>query len=236
MANSICVVGESGTGKSTSLGQIPELGIIGLDPKETVIINVMGKPLPFKGGRSNYNVPVSQGGNYACVNDSKTVVTILNAINTGRADIKNVVIDDAQYSMANEFMEKANKKGFEKFTEIALGAYNIITVGNAMRPDINFIYLTHSDFDDKAGTYKMKTIGKLLDEKVNLAGLFTVLLYTNTIYDATEKKMSYNFVTNKMVNNQGIEIPAKSPIGMFDELLIPNDLGLVVKKTNEYYG
>lgn len=236
MANSICVVGESGTGKSTSLGNIPELGIEGLDPKETVIINIMGKPLPFKGGRANYNKPVSEGGNYAAVADGKVVVHILNVINEQRPDIKNVVIDDAQYSMANEFMEKANKKGFEKFTEIALSAYNIITVGNAMRPDINFIYMTHSDFDDKAGTYKMKTIGKLLDEKVNLAGLFTMVLYTQNVYDGAEKKMHYHFVTNKMINNSGNEIPAKSPIGMFEDLLIPNDLGFVIKKSNEYYG
>lgn len=236
MANSICIVGESGTGKSTSIGNSPELGIEGLNPKETVIINIMGKPLPFRGARSNYSIPVSQGGNYASVADAKVVVNILNIINETRHDIKNVIIDDAQYSMANEFMEKANKKGFDKFTEIALGAYNIITVGNAMRPDINFIYMTHSDFDDKAGTYKLKTIGKLLDEKVNLAGLFTIVLYTHNTFDASEKKMHYHFVTNKMLNNSGNEVPAKSPIGMFEELLIPNDLGFVIKKANEYYG
>ena len=236
MANSICIVGESGTGKSTSIGQIPELGIIGLNPKETVIINIMGKPLPFKGARANYSLPISQGGNYASVSDAKVVVHILNTINETRPDIKNVVIDDAQYSMADEFMQKASKKGFEKFTEIAKGAYDIITTGNAMREDINFIYLTHSDFDKEEGAYKMKTIGKLLDEKVNLAGLFTVVLYTQTVYDAQEKKTNYYFVTNKSTNNSGNEIPAKSPIGMFEDIQIKNDLGLVVQKTNEYYG
>ena len=236
MANSICIVGESGTGKSTSIGQIPDLGIIGLNPKETVIINIMGKPLPFKGARANYSLPISQGGNYASVSDAKVVVHILNTINETRPDIKNVVIDDAQYSMADEFMQKASKKGFEKFTEIAKGAYDIITTGNAMREDINFIYLTHSDFDKEEGAYKMKTIGKLLDEKVNLAGLFTVVLYTQTVYDAQEKKTNYYFVTNKSTNNSGNEIPAKSPIGMFEDIQIKNDLGLVVQKTNEYYG
>lgn len=236
MANSICVVGESGSGKSTSLGEVPELGIIGLKPEETAIINVMGKPLPFKGGRNKYSLPISQGGNYASVSDAKTIATILNVINTKRFDIKNIVIDDGQYSMADEFMQKASKKGYEKFTEIAKGAYDIITIGSAMRPDINFIYITHSDFDKDEGAYKLKTIGKLLDEKVNLAGLFTIVLYTLTTYDATEKKTNYNFITNKYFNAQGNEIPAKSPIGMFDELLIKNDLGYVVQKANEYYG
>lgn len=235
MASSICIVGESGSGKSTSIGHNEALGIIGLKPEETAIINVMGKPLPFRGAKTAYSKPISEGGNYGVATDSQTIVAILNHINQNRPDIKNVVIDDGQYTMADEFMQKASKKGYDKFTEIAKNAYDIITVGNAMRQDINFIYMTHSDFDKEEGTYKMKTIGKLLDEKVNLAGLFTIVLYTQNIYNPTEKTMAYKFATNKIVNNSGNEIPAKSPIGMFEDLLIPNDLGYVIQKANEYY-
>lgn len=126
----------------------------------------------------------------------------------------------------------------DKFNEIAKHGYDTINAGKTLRSDQNFICMAHSDFDEKAGTYRLKTIGKMLDDKVNLAGLFTVILYTqvNSITKEGETEISYNFVTNKYTNNSGIEVPAKSPVGMFGELLIPNDLGLVVDKANEYYG
>lgn len=236
MATTYLIVGESGTGKSTSLGNVESLGLKGLDPKETAIINVMDKPLPFKGSKSSYGKLISQGGNYASVSDGNTIVQILGKLKE-REDIKNIVIDDFQYIMAEEFMAKALKKGYDKFNEIGKHAYDVITQGKHMRPDQNFICLAHSDFDDKAGTYKLKTIGKMLDDKVNLAGLFTVVLYTqvDAVSKDGETTVTYNFVTNKFINNAGIEIPAKSPIGMFDEMLIPNDLGLVVEKADEYY-
>ena len=238
MATTYLVVGESGTGKSTSLGNVESLGLKGLDPKETAIINVMDKPLPFKGSRTAYGNLISQGGNYAQTSNTDVILKILGVLKE-RADIKNIVIDDFQYIMADEFMAKALKKGYDKFNEIGKHAYDVITYGKNMRPDQNFICLTHSDFDDKTGSYKLKTIGNLLDNKVNLAGLFTVILYTlveATTNEEKVRKIDYNFVTNKYVNNAGIEIPAKSPVGMFDSLLIPNDLGLVVEKADEYYG
>lgn len=237
MATTYLVVGESGTGKSTSIGNVEDLGLIGLKPQETAIINVMDKPLPFKGSRTNYGKPISEGGNYAAVSDAETIVTILAHLK-GREDIKNIIIDDWQYILAEEFMAKALKKGYDKFNEIAKHGYDTINAGKTLRPDQNFICLAHSDFDSQTNTYKLKTIGKMLDDKINLAGLFTVILYTQV--DAINKdgqtEVTYNFVTNKFINNAGVEIPAKSPIGMFDDLLIPNDLGLVIKKADEYYG
>lgn len=235
MAKTYCIVGASGSGKSTSLGKVEELKLIGLNPKETAIINVMDKPLPFRGSVAQYNKPVSQGGNYAAVSDGVTILKVLATLNK-REDIKNVVIDDFQYIMAEEFMAKALKKGYDKFNEIGKHAYDVISYGKKMRADINFICLTHSELDVNAGGFKMKTIGKMLDDKVTLEGIFTVLLYTFVEFDSKEKKASYFFVTNKYSDNMNNEIPAKSPIGMFSELLIPNDLGLVVKTANEYYG
>jgi hypothetical protein len=235
MAKTYCIVGASGSGKSTSLGKVESLGLIGLNPAETAIINVMDKPLPFKGSAASYNKAVSAGGNYAAVSDGIIILQVLQAINA-RPDIKNVVIDDFQYIMAEEFMAKALKKGYDKFNEIGKHAYDVISYGKKMRPDINFICLTHSELDANSGNYKMKTIGKMLDDKVTLEGLFTVLLYTYVQFDSKEKKASYFFVTNKYSDNMNNEIPAKSPIGMFSELLIPNDLGFVVQKADEYYG
>jgi hypothetical protein len=236
MATTFLIVGDSGTGKSTSLGHIEELGIEGLNPQNTAIINVMDKPLPFKGSKSAYGTRISEGGNYAAVHDANTIVQILEVLR-GREDIKHIIIDDWQYILAQEFMDKAKKKGFDKFTEIASSGYNTINAGKTLRPDQNFICMAHSEFDDKSNTFKLKTIGKLLDEKVNLAGLFTVILYTLVEVETKDGKreVNYNFVTNKHTTSTGIEIPAKSPVGMFDNILIPNDLGFVVKKANEYY-
>ena len=235
MAKSIIVLGASGSGKSTALGNIPALGHIGLNPSETAVINVMSKALPFKNSMASYSKPISAGGNYAAVSDGPTILKVLESLNT-RTDIKNVVIDDFQYIMGDEFMKKALKKGYDKFSEIGKHTYDVISYGKEMRPDINFICLSHSEYDDKQSVYKMKTIGKMLDQNITLEGLFTIALYTHVVHDAKEKKTDYFFLTNKSWDASNNEIPAKSPLGMFDDLMIPNDLGLVIQKANEYYG
>lgn len=233
MSNAIAVITKSGFGKSTSYGNIPELGIVGLDPKETLLINVKGKPLPFKGWKKNY-VPISADKpptdeNYLESTDPALLIKTMNFFSVNRPDIKNVIIDDCQYLMAEEFMTNALKTGYEKFSKMAKNMYDVINTGLKLRPDINFIILTHEE-EVKDGSFKMKTIGKMLDEKVTLEGLFTVILYGKESFNATEKKSTKEFVTNF----DGT-YPAKSPVGMFSSLYIPNDLGLVVKTVNDYY-
>jgi len=234
MSNLIAIVGESGTGKSTSIMN-PIEGMIGLDPKETFIFNVMGKPLPFRGAMKHYNpdkMP-SDGGNYFETLDYKTMYEILTYINTSRPDIKNIVLDDSQYTIANEFMEKANKAGYQKFTEMASNYYKLLMLAKDMRRDINFFVLTHPEYDEKRQSYQAKTAGKLLAEKINILGLFSIALFTEV--KTMGGKTEYNFITNTKVDNLGNTVPAKSPPGMFEELLIPNDLGLVVQKVHAYY-
>ena len=111
MAVTYCIIGPSGSGKSTSIGEVKDLGLIGLDPKETAIINVMDKPLPFRGSRSSYGKKISEGGNYASGSNPDMILQVLKHINDKRSDIKNVIVDDFQYIMAEEFMAKAMKKG-----------------------------------------------------------------------------------------------------------------------------
>ena len=106
---SIAVVGKSGTGKSTSYGQFPELGIKGLNPKETVVINVSGKDLPFRGWKKLYTGKVSEGGNYFESSDAVQIAKVIDYISSNRKDIKNIVIDDSQYIMAFEFMRRAKE-------------------------------------------------------------------------------------------------------------------------------
>ena len=234
MANAIAVVGDSGSGKSTSLGQLPELEIQGLDPKETFIINVKGKSLPIRGWKTKYvaidtSKPPTEG-NYLATTDAALIIKTMAYININRPDIKTVVLDDAQYVMSEEFMANALKAGYDKFNRMAKNMYDIINTGINMRDEINFIMLTHDDEED--GKSKIKTLGKMLDDKVNLAGLFTVVLYTTT--RTTSTGTQYYFVTNKHIDDRGIHIMAKSPIGMFDEKLIKNDMGLVLDKIEQY--
>lgn len=231
MATGILVLGDSGSGKSTSIGNIEELGIKGLDPKETIIINVKNKPLPFRGWKKNYGGKISEGGNYFASANSEEIIKVLKYISANRFDIKNVVLDDYQYTMSEQFMKDAFEKGFEKFTRIGKYSYDVINEGLNMRPDMNFIILTHSD--EENGKLKMKTLGRLLEDKVNPIGLFTIALFTTTRMNA-EDKLEYCFITNKIMDPRGFDVPAKSPIGMFDEKLIPNDMGYVVDRVHQF--
>lgn len=229
MANAIAVVAETGFGKSTAYGQIPELGIRGLAPEETILFNVKDKPLAYRGWRRLYKPPISQGGNYLATTDPAIMMQVMSHVNDSRPEIKNLVLDDFQYVMAEEFMFNALKTGYDKYNKLAKNAYDLINTGIKMRSDLNFIVLTHMD-TDKEGTPKMKTIGKMLEEKVTLSGLFTVVLYGKESYDEKTKVVSKQFVTNY----DGF-YPAKSPVGMFTEKYIPNDLGFVVEQVNQYY-
>lgn len=234
MAQGILVVGSSGSGKSTSIGQVESLGIKGVDAKETFIINVKGKSLPTKGWQSKYkSIDVTKPpveGNYLATTDAGLIVKTLQYISSNRQDIKNVIIDDCQYIMSQEFMENALKTGFDKFNKMAKNMFDVINTGISMRHDINFIILTHDDEED--GKAKMKTLGKLLDDKVNLEGLFTIVLYTVT--RTTPQGTTYHFATNRFVDDRNVMVPAKSPVGMFDEKLIPNDMGYVLEKVEEF--
>lgn len=218
MSNTSLIIGESGTGKSTSLFK--------LDPKETFIINVLDKPLPFRGYKKNY-VKISGWddieGNYYASDDYMKIMRCIKMINENRPEIKNLIIDDWQYTMCNEFMRRATETGFVKFTEIGQHAWSIIKSLTDCREDLFCFVLSHSDTDAN-GKYKCKSIGKMLDEKITIEGMFTIVLHTQ-IMDG-----SYRFLTQ----NDGSHI-AKSPHGMFEDKYITNDLAFVKTKMNAYY-
>lgn len=224
MSTLVGIVGQSGTGKSTSIET--------LNPKETVIINVSNKPLPFKGWKSNYTQgKLSEGANYISTDVAATIVQALKYISDNRPEIKYVIIDDLQYLMSFEFMAKAKEKGFEKFTDIGKNTFDVLNVSRQLRDDLIIFAIYHEEstsenFNPKR---KIKTIGKLLDDKITLEGLFTIVFFTEVKIEE-DQKPHYYFVTQ----TDGVTT-AKSPRGMFDELLIPNDLSLVSAKINEYY-
>ena len=195
----VMIMGASGSGKSASMRNFKE--------NEVGIINVSGKPLPFKNSLKTFNS-----------DDYQAISGVLS-----KAKTKSIVIDDCQYLMANEFMRNAKVNGYQKFTDIGLNFWNLIQyVIKGMSQDSIVYFLAHTE-KDADGHEKMKTIGKMLDEKITIEGLFTIVLKT-VVQDG-----SYRFSTQ--TNGQDT---VKSPMGMFDPM-IENDLKFVDETIRSFY-
>ena len=226
MANVCMILGPSGTGKSTS--------IKGLDPKETVVLNVLRKRLPFKGSNNIYN---AENKNLFPVDDYTQIVNLLETINKKATHVKNVIIEDMTYIMRKEFFKRAKETGYGKFTEIAQHFQQVISTCENMRDDINVFFILHSEAiqsDKTTVGYKVSTVGAMIDSQYNPVEVVPMVLYSAIKYD-DKGNASYGFYTHRCMEGT-VEIPAKSAEGLFDEDFIPNDLGLVIKAMNEYYG
>lgn len=225
MAHVIAIVGPSGKGKSTSILPFPELGIKGLNPKETVLINVASKSLPTKGWKNHFDTSgklISQGGNYIATDNSDTICAALTVVNEKRPEVKNVVVDDAQYIMAFAYMEKAKQKGYDKFNELAQIGFNPVSKARQLsRQDLMVFFVYHDEVGDN-NERKIKTLGKMLDSTITMEGLFTVVLFAAMERNNVNGTVKYHFTTNADGTTT-----AKSPYGMFKDIRIPNDLGLV---------
>jgi hypothetical protein len=200
----VYILGRSGSGKSYSLRNIPH--------DEYAVINVEGKILPFRG-----SMDIEQ----TSTDDSEEIV---KAIEKYARSYKVVVVDDFQYIMANEFMRRAYENGWDKFTEIGRHAWDIADKVRELPADVIVYVLCHTDTDAE-GVERLKTIGKLLDEKIFLEGMSTIVLKT-VVSDG-----KYSFVTQ----NNGKDT-VKSPADMFPGYQIDNDLWYVDQKIREYYG
>lgn len=226
MSNLVLIMGESGSGKSTS--------VKGLDPKETVVFNILGKRLPFKGSAGQYN---EANKNLFKISNWETVVNYLKSIDSNAPHIKNVVIDDAIYIMRTEFFDRSKETGFTKYNELADHFRRIIAVCGSLRDDLNIFMMMHIETVEADGSiigYKSSSVGKLLDKMYRPEENVAITLFAQPRYN--DKGIpEYGFYTHRMKVN-GIEICAKTPEGMFEEDFIPNDLGTVVKAMKEYYG
>lgn len=200
MAVLVMIYGQSGTGKSTSLRNFTN--------DEVAVINVSGKPLPFRSKLTTY--------------DTDSYTKISGALN--KIERKSIVIDDATYLMVNEFMRTAKVAGYQKYTDMAVNFNSLVAQASQLASDKIVYFLGHSDLKDD-GTEHFKTIGKMLDNYVTVEGKFTIVLKT-VVQDG-----KYYFSTH----NSGQDT-VKSPLGMFEDNYVDNDLKAVDTIIREYYG
>ncbi len=227
MAELIAIVGESGSGKTTSIRN--------LNPETTFIISTTGKRPGIKGAKKKYtdfkiNKETKEvTGNFYTTSNIDQIASVMKLINTKMAHIKTLIIDDYQYLQGFESMARVDEKGYAKFTDIAKHAYGVLKSGMDLRDDLFVVIITHSENigDNINPYYKIKTLGKMLDSVITLEGLFTYVLFTKVINDG--ETVQYKFLTN----SDG-SCTAKSPMGLFDDMLIDNDLDFVINKITEY--
>lgn len=195
----VLLIGASGSGKSTSLRNFKG--------EEVAVVNVLGKPLPFKS-----DIKAGKCDDYA---------TILKAIaNTNK---KTIVIDDANYLITNEFMNKSSVKGYDKYNELASNFWNLINGIKNIEGGKTVYLIMHEDTDEY-GNVKPKTIGKLLDDKCNIQGLFTICI--RSMFD------NGNYIFRLKTNGQDC---VKTPFGMFENETMENDLKEFDEVVREYY-
>ncbi len=199
MGIAVLVLGASGSGKSTSLRNFKK--------NEVCVLNVANKPLPFRSELTTVKA------------DTYKVIGGMLAAK----EYKAYVIDDSQFLLAFELFRRSTEKGYDKYTEMALHFQQMLEYISLQLPDDVIVYLMHHTDINAEGKLKAKTIGKMLDEKLTLEGLFTIVLL------AQNNDGAYTFLTN------GME-PVKTPIGMFKDAQISNDLKLVDDTIRNYYG
>ena len=205
MATPVLIIGKSGSGKSTSMRNC-------IDKEDWNLIRVLNKPLPFKGKINGWNT-----------DDYQTVMKCL-----AQSKAKNIVLDDAGYLITNMFMSKHSSAGagnavFTLYNQIGDHFWNLIQYIVKLPEDKIVYVIMHEDTND-FGRIRPKTIGKLLDEKVCIEGMFTIVLR------CIEESGKHLFVTQSADG-----AVSKSPIGMFEDLTIDNDLLIVEKAIREYY-
>lgn len=181
-------------------------------PNEISVFNVTSKPLPFKQGKTK--IPKIDNATYA---------DIANAL--ANPNKRAYVIDDAGYLLSFEMFKRANETGYSKFTDMAKNFFDMLDFINTKLPNDIIVYITmHTEDDSEMHRVKVKTIGKMLDQNLKIEGLFSIVLR------AVQTEDGYKFVTrDDMVST------AKSPIGMWEEDMIDNDLKEVDRIIREYY-
>ncbi len=210
MSTATLILGNSGSGKSTSLRN--------LDPSKTLLIQCIRKPLPFKAAGWKIKAKPGDGGN---IFQTDSPADIEKAMRRSGTDI--VVIDDYQAVMVNELMSRSSEKGYDKFTDIGKGAWNVFNAAGSLAEHRRVYILAHTQTDE-FGSVRMKTVGKMVDQTLVPEGYFTIVLRTEIV--------NGQYLFSTQTNGQDC---CKSPIGMFADRHIENDLAMVDQVVCDYY-
>lgn len=213
MSYACLILGESGTGKTCSLRN--------LNPKDTLLIQPVRKPLPFRSTEWREIVAKGDGGNIFVCSDPDRIVRAMEL-----APQNVIAIDDYQYVLSFKYMHEGldTKDVYRFFRELGKDGFRIAEKASQLAPEKRVYILAHTDTDAQ-GCTRIKTLGKMLDEKIVLEGMFTTVLRT------TIDQGRYGFRTT----NSGHDT-VKSPMGMFEDEVVENDLAAVDRRICEYYG
>lgn len=206
MATPLLIIGKSGAGKSTSMRNCA-------GNADWNLIRVLNKPLPFRGKINGWSTD-----NYDLV---KKMLT--------QSKAHNIVIDDAGYLITNTFMHGHSTLGagnaqFQFYNKLADQFWNLVQFIINDLPAEKIVYVMMHEDQDDFGNIKPKTIGKLLDQKVCIEGMFTIVLR------AVSDSQGHAFITQ--AEDMAV---SKSPMGMFESERIDNDLLMVEKAIRDYY-
>lgn len=213
MSKVICVAGESGSGKTTSMRN--------LDPKSTFYFDCDKKGLSWKGWKKQYNL---ERNNYKATSDAKYIERNLKIIDDKAPQIKVVVIDTLNGIMIDDEFSRAKEKGYDKWVDLATSVWSLVSMAGSLREDLTVIFTAHTqtDHDESGYTFtRIKTSGKKLD-KIVLESKFTTVLIAKAIDG------KYIFETHARNST------AKTPLGAFEQDEIPNDIVEVLKVLEDY--
>jgi hypothetical protein len=210
MSIATLILGTSGSGKSTSLRN--------LDPTKTLLIQCIKKPLPFRAAGWKVRITLKSEGNVIQTSDPALIEKLLR---TSPHEI--VVIDDYQAVMVNELLSRSSEKGYDKFSDIAKNAWSVFNAAGDLAEHRRVYIMAHTQTDD-FGQTRMKTVGKMVDQTLVPEGYFTIVLRTEVTNG------NYKFATQ--TNGQDC---CKSPIDMFTDLHIDNDLNTVDLAIQDFY-
>lgn len=216
MPKSLCIMGESGSGKTTSLRN--------LDPKTTLIVDCDKKGLSWKGWRNSFN---GNNKNYIVTDFPQVAQQILEKVDKAKGfeHIKVIVFDTINGLMVADEMRRMKEKGYDKWVDLAACIYELIDYALTVRPDLTPVFIAHTQTERDDSGYmftRIKTSGKKLD-KIVLESKFTTILYAKCVDG------EYKFVTQSDGSTT-----AKSPMGAFEEQEIPNDLNAALKNLEDF--
>jgi len=210
MSIATLIIGESGTGKTSSLRNF--------NAADTLLIQPVKKPIPFKSAGWAYINSDNVAGNILVTDDSNRIIAAMK-----KTRRKVIILDDFQYVLANEYMRRSEERGYDKFTDIGRHAWDILSAASALPDDVRVYILGHTQ-SDEFGKTRVKTIGKMLDEKIVVEGMFSIVLKTAVTNG------QYLFTTR----NNGSDT-VKTPMQMFSEDQIENDLASVDQAICNYF-